>query len=712
MADSAAFQPVRRSGDQVVAAPGANELSADAQASCPRQLRRLRPSGAPAAATAVPVRPSTVPARPLPEDLRQRAEVSSGLSLHDVRVHYNSPLPLQVLASAFTAGSDIHLSPGAEQDLGHEVGHAIQQRLGRVRPTTSLGGVPVNADRWLEHEADALGTAIRGGAALEMGTGTPVPSGTPVLQGRWLVDVSDKTYFWEEDGDGEPKAAPSVLNKFAKVKTPEKGTYSVDRGPRGTLLVLTLEQYIAENQGGNAPRTPRDSANPLGRMTPQKVNSFIPSPTLDQEQQERILDSLAKKDPTFRKVTAKSKVHEGKIYPQVVQVQDGARLRIVAETLYGAVYAAERPQKETAARRGKPQSLKEVSKLPPRSSDVKIAWASSIDKAAVQAWTGRKREKSQKSVMGASARDVAKNAGFDPHDGLGWEWLHLVAHSMGGIDFEGPQVANNLVAGTSECNTQMIIVEEFLKDYVVRNDAKATLVVHAEMEDADRHIGKRITYDFYVTNKGGGPVQVFHWTFDPLSRTNPITAENRTLREAGRVALERGGEAATKHTPMSQPTTHDDRPGADRFSIGLDLLDGTVEEVKAEFRTARSPGEFVKGLVSRRNKEQARTLSALVFDEIGGMLSTREMARQVVMLLDKQYGEGAARAVLWSYLDDHHTPKDLTWLWDNLVKPHWGTAVPQKVQDQFDKWQKYISAQPKPSPRAVPRLPRSSPQKA
>lgn len=78
----------------------------------------------------------------------------SGLSMDEVRVHYNSPRPETVQAYAFTQGNQVFLGPGQEMHLGHELGHVVQQMEGRVKPTGEVNGLPLNNDAALEQEAD------------------------------------------------------------------------------------------------------------------------------------------------------------------------------------------------------------------------------------------------------------------------------------------------------------------------------------------------------------------------------------------------------------------------------------------------------------------------------------------------------------------------------------------------------------------------------
>ena len=93
----------------------------------------------------------------LPDNLKAGVEHLSGFSLDNVKVHYNSPQPATVQALAYTQGTDIHVGPGQEQHLPHEAWHVAQQMEGRVAPTTEIGGMPVNDNADLEHEADVMG---------------------------------------------------------------------------------------------------------------------------------------------------------------------------------------------------------------------------------------------------------------------------------------------------------------------------------------------------------------------------------------------------------------------------------------------------------------------------------------------------------------------------------------------------------------------------
>lgn len=93
----------------------------------------------------------------LPDNLKSGIENTSGVSLEEVRVHYNSSAPADLNALAYAQGTDIHVAPGQEQHLPHEAWHVVQQMQGRVSPTMQMGGVNINDNESLEKEADVMG---------------------------------------------------------------------------------------------------------------------------------------------------------------------------------------------------------------------------------------------------------------------------------------------------------------------------------------------------------------------------------------------------------------------------------------------------------------------------------------------------------------------------------------------------------------------------
>ncbi|KYG03766.1 hypothetical protein BE21_04395 [Sorangium cellulosum] len=108
----------------------------------------------------------------IPGPTRAKMEDALGADFSDVRVHPASARAVELGALAFTQGSDIHVAPGqwapetteGQELLGHELGHVLQQRAGRVRATAQLKGAGLNDEPALETEADAIGARAAHGS--------------------------------------------------------------------------------------------------------------------------------------------------------------------------------------------------------------------------------------------------------------------------------------------------------------------------------------------------------------------------------------------------------------------------------------------------------------------------------------------------------------------------------------------------------------------
>ncbi|GEN08397.1 protein of unknown function [Myxococcus fulvus] len=139
----------------------------------------------------------------LPDSLKSGVESLSGMSLDDVRVHYNSSAPAQLQALAYTQGSDIHVAPGQEKHLAHEAWHVVQQKQGRVRPTAQLQGAALNDDSGLELEADAMSArASRLPAASSHAVATAQLNATPSTGAGASVPIQRVAVQLGADGAG------------------------------------------------------------------------------------------------------------------------------------------------------------------------------------------------------------------------------------------------------------------------------------------------------------------------------------------------------------------------------------------------------------------------------------------------------------------------------------------------------------------------------
>lgn len=158
----------------------------------------------------------------VPDNMKRQYEALSGLSMDDVRVHYNSGRPSQLGALAYTQGSHVYVAPGQERHLGHELGHVIQQKQGRVRATASFDGVVVNLDDRLEREADNYDRLARAYKAESEKSPREEPNDIPgigagtsggVMQLRPVKDPKRSWPFYIDD-KYDPKDKPRLLLKL------------------------------------------------------------------------------------------------------------------------------------------------------------------------------------------------------------------------------------------------------------------------------------------------------------------------------------------------------------------------------------------------------------------------------------------------------------------------------------------------------------------
>jgi len=178
----------------------------------------------------------------LPNQLKIGVERLSGISLDDVRVHYNSPKPAQLQALAYAQGTEIHVAPQQERHLPHEAWHVVQQVQGRVKPTMRLSaGMPVNDDKSLEGEADVMGAR-----AAQM---VHSPGGIEIVQRRIDGEISN------QDGASAGTVVQRVEEFFVPdVKEPhihvhDGGMTFTDIGHSHKYLVRgdrTLDANVAE----------------------------------------------------------------------------------------------------------------------------------------------------------------------------------------------------------------------------------------------------------------------------------------------------------------------------------------------------------------------------------------------------------------------------------------------------------------------------------
>ena len=181
----------------------------------------------------------------LPENLKAGVESLSGYAMDDVKVHYNSAKPAQLSAHAYAEGTNIHLASGQEKHLPHEAWHVVQQKQGRVRPTTQLkGGININDDVKLEKEADVMGArALR--QVDVTSSQNEVAQLQPVLQFTLEEIMLELTGILQEDNKYTERLR-SVLNY---VRNPDGG--NLTRDDQLTSLLYQIRNEYQKSGGSD-----------------------------------------------------------------------------------------------------------------------------------------------------------------------------------------------------------------------------------------------------------------------------------------------------------------------------------------------------------------------------------------------------------------------------------------------------------------------------
>jgi outer membrane protein OmpA-like peptidoglycan-associated protein len=194
----------------------------------------------------------------LPETFQAKMEHSFGTDFSTVNVHKDSASATELGALAYTQGEDIHFAPGqfnpdspkGQSLIGHELAHVVQQRQGRVKPTTQMKGKEVNDDSALEREADEIGRMVAAGQSTheKLRNGDGIASNNAVQMAKHEVEMGgvegpeeDNSYFsvdtWLNVDIGLPKLTPFYLPDDQTILFPT--TYLLDSGKKngkGTLF--------------------------------------------------------------------------------------------------------------------------------------------------------------------------------------------------------------------------------------------------------------------------------------------------------------------------------------------------------------------------------------------------------------------------------------------------------------------------------------------
>jgi len=184
----------------------------------------------------------------LPDNLRAGIENLSGISMADVKVHFNSTKPSELQALAYTQGTDIYLGSGQEKHLAHEGWHVVQQKQGRVQPTMQAKGKPMNSDRALEKEADIMGAKALQTAPTDRLTTTieNPPSSLALPQQTSQFSTSNMPVQFITDTDEDKNA---LYNAIYELREKEGLTFAMKTGKKVHIeLYKNVERYLKNNK--------------------------------------------------------------------------------------------------------------------------------------------------------------------------------------------------------------------------------------------------------------------------------------------------------------------------------------------------------------------------------------------------------------------------------------------------------------------------------
>lgn len=220
----------------------------------------------------------------LPGPVQAKMEHAFGSDFSDVRVHQDGQAE-GMGAKAFARGNDVHFASGAyspdsqggQEVLGHELAHVVQQRQGRVAPTMQAkGGLGINTDVGLEHEADVMGAkAARGEVVQRGGGGAGSAPGGGVVQGLFAISPEDSQTAFGHDFENVPMRVSDDGTLAAPAGEDVKWFYATKDHIKSSNKILEGAKSQFRLQGDGGAYKVRSSKNK--EVLLQKVIGTAPS---------------------------------------------------------------------------------------------------------------------------------------------------------------------------------------------------------------------------------------------------------------------------------------------------------------------------------------------------------------------------------------------------------------------------------------------------
>lgn len=237
----------------------------------------------------------------IPISIKSELEKSSGISLDNVKVNYNSSLPQSVGALAITKGTNIDIAPNQEKHLKHELGHAIDYLSGgNQSPTLQYASVKIDDSQASEKRADDYANGKR--AIIHKNTIVKpvvlrkVGLEFQTFKGRWNVRKLDVSKMRGKDitlPSGEKKS----LNTDEEIITEFESNY-LNYINRGYLVQMGTEE--ARDISFEQPEGYKVSAD--GEDLEYITNAFD-----DRSEQDKLIHAATKAGEMHKKIYEGSK---------------------------------------------------------------------------------------------------------------------------------------------------------------------------------------------------------------------------------------------------------------------------------------------------------------------------------------------------------------------------------------------------------------------
>jgi hypothetical protein len=480
-----------------------------------------------------------VPARPasnrtgLPDKLKAGVEALSGLSVDGVRVHRNSTRPAAIGAVAYAQGRDIYLGPGEEKHLPHEAWHVVQQAQGRVKPTMKINGaISVNVEAGLEREATAMGAR-----ALSFRATADVPAlgpGVDQLSSGATVQLWPPVSVEEASIEVE-RLKPQLFERGIKLiytsQGKERGPFPILPGNIGTLIENLKTAKDVKVDPGNSQLPPEDIVNMLTQL--MNLREWL---RVEQASSGTFgygaVESIAFPPPSpFHQTYSLSPFAPHLHGMPIGAAPEGSTFERLGDDMVIRQKLPEEleRQRESSKAYRRPGEFR-IYSTPPFSSGF-LSGSTMLDDERLSRWRHEKRGEiantglfkgqrwptQQEQLGGSGAQDAVVSYNETTSDKLPvdipYEWLHLFAFSIGGLDNYNPQDARNFVVGTQHANYYHLIYERIAKDLAREHQ----VLVRARPEEelsAEWRIYRRIVYTISL-------MDTYRGTFndpEPISR--------------------------------------------------------------------------------------------------------------------------------------------------------------------------------------------------